>query len=60
MKGEVKKPGVYVLTGPTTLSEAVTLAGGPATPNALAGQRVSGGGTSEFEQIGRAAGRGRG
>lgn len=41
VKGSVKRPGVYVLTGPTTLSEAVTLAGGPDSPNVIAVERVS-------------------
>lgn len=44
VKGAVKKPGVYVLTGPTTLSEAVTLAGGPDSPNVIAVERVTEGG----------------
>lgn len=41
VKGAVKKPGVYVLTGQTTLSEAVSMAGGPDTPNVIAVKRIS-------------------
>lgn len=47
VKGNVKKPGVYVLTGPTTLSAAVTLAGGPESPNVIRVRLVSDDGTVE-------------
>jgi len=33
IKGEIKEPGMQVLRGPTTLSQAITNGGGPASPN---------------------------
>jgi len=52
VKGAVKKPGVYVLTGPTTLSEAVTLAGGPDSPNVISVHRISSDETEQYELSG--------
>lgn len=35
VKGAVKKPGVYVLEGVTSLSELITTAGGPSSPSVV-------------------------
>lgn len=35
VRGAVKKPGIQVLTGPTTLSQAITLGGGPEGDNVV-------------------------
>lgn len=48
VKGEVKKPGVHVLAGPTTLSEIITTAGGPTSPNVMRVQLISDEGMTEY------------
>lgn len=44
VKGAIKKPGIYVLEGVTTLSELITIAGGPDSPSVF---RVTLSGTGE-------------
>ncbi|MFT7519194.1 MAG: polysaccharide export outer membrane protein [Kiritimatiellia bacterium] len=48
IKGAVKKPGVRVLEGPTSLSEAITLAGGPDSPNVMRVQLITEQGAIEY------------
>ena len=42
VKGEVKEPGLHVLRGATTLSEAITLAGGPTSGSVIEAVIVTG------------------
>ena len=49
IKGAVKTPGVRVLEGPTSLSEAITLAGGPDSPNVMRVQLVTDQGAIEYD-----------
>ncbi len=46
VKGAVKKPGIYVLEGSTTLSELITMAGGPESASVFR-VTLSGGGASQ-------------
>ena len=48
VKGAVKKPGVHMLEGPTSLSELITLAGGPDSPNVMRVQIVTDKGAVEY------------
>jgi polysaccharide biosynthesis/export protein len=57
--GRLNNPGVYVMTGPMTLLEAVSLAGGPASASAYAtvanisGTSLKGGATDEAADLPR-------
>lgn len=48
VKGAVTKPGVHMLEGPTTLSELITMAGGPDSPNVMRVQLITEKGAVEY------------
>jgi polysaccharide export outer membrane protein len=48
VKGAVREPGVHMLEGPTTLSELITMAGGPDSPNVMRVQLVTDKGAIEY------------
>ncbi len=49
VKGAVKSPGVHLLTGPTTLSEIITRAGGPESPNVIRVEHVTDAGKRTYD-----------
>lgn len=49
VKGAVKEPGVHVLEGRTTLSELITIAGGPDSPNVIHAQLITENGVQEYD-----------